>query len=177
MFTLFQGGRMHTTHVSSGGRYPVLRSLAILYLFAAAGVLVLGIIRAVTVLAQGGPVNDFFGAPTNVTGRILVALSWLAVTFIGVIGMLGVAELIKLFIDIEHNTRAAGMRMTSASAAAAPPEVDIIATPTGVTTVVANNGGPAAVGAAGSDGTPPGGRMGQWLEGEETAEGALFRGH
>ena|SRR5688572_13520806 len=159
---------MHTTHVSSGGRYPVLRSLAILYLFAAVAVLVLGVSRAVTVLVQGGPVNDFFGAPTNMTGRLLVAACWLGVTFIGVLGMLAFAELIKLFIDIEHNTRTAGAR---AAAAAAAPEIDVIATPTG-TTVVATS--------AGSDGTDAhktGGRVGQWLEGEETAEGALLRGH
>src|SRR5215213_8867692 len=101
---------MHTTHVSSGGRYPVLRSLAILYLFAAVAVLVLGVMRAVNVLVSGAPVNDFFGTASNMSGRILVALSWVAVTFIGVLGMLAFAELIKLFMDIEHNTRTAGMR-------------------------------------------------------------------
>ena len=162
---------MHTTHVSSGGRYPVLRSLAILYLFAAVGVLVLGVMRAVTVLVQGGPVNDFFGAPTNMTGRIMVAMCWLGATFIGVIGMLAFAELIKLFIDIENNTRTAGARAVAAAAAA--PEIDVIATPTG-TTVVATS----AAGSEGTDGgRKTGGRVGQWLEGEETAEGALLRGH
>ena len=150
---------MHTTHVSSGGRYPVLRSLAILYLVAAVGVVVVGVWRAVNVLVQqDAAANDLFGAPTGMSGRILVAVSWLAATFIGVLMMFGIAELIKLFIDIEHNTRMAAdaldrSRATGMSAAIVVPEG-----------AVSGN----------ADGT--GGRVGQWLEGEETAEGACFAG-
>jgi hypothetical protein len=154
---------MHTTHVSSGGRYPVLRTVAILYLIAAVGVLALGIWRAVDVMVRGDAIGaDVFGATTTVGGRAMVAASWLAATFIGVLAMFGVAELIKLFIDIEHNTRMAGMRMM-------PSEVVSTAPGTTTATTVVSTGG--------SDGAAPGGRIGQWLEGEETAEGALIRGH
>lgn len=150
---------MHTTHVSSGGRYPVLRTLAILYLVAALGVFVVGIWHAVSVLVQGGQVDDLFGAPTNLAGRAFVACSWLAATFIGVLAMLGIAELIKLLIDIEHNTRMARMPNTmSATAVAIDENTAVVVTP--------------AVDIEGK-----GGRIGQWLEGEETAEAALLRGH
>ena len=145
---------MRHTHIQSGGRYPVLRTLAILYLAGACLPLIYGAWRAVNVLMYGQSPGDVFGAPTNWAGRIIVALSWLAVSFLSVLGMVAVAELIKLFVDIEHNTRMAAMRYGPAPAAEAA------ATP------------------AGSDSAD--GRMGgrlPWLDGEETAEGALVRGH
>ncbi len=154
---------MHTTHVSSGGRYPVLRTLAILYLVAAVGVFILGCWRAVNVLVNGDTTTtDMFGASTGISGRALVAVSWFAATIIAVLAMLGVAELIKLFIDIERNTRMAGMRSMASEVVATPSAVAV--SPDAPTTVVSS-----------ADGT--GGRMSQWLEGEETAEGALLRGH
>ena len=166
---------MHAPHVASGGRYPVLRTLAILYLFAAVAVLILGIWRAISILASDGPVNDVFGGvATNMGGKALVALSWLATTFIGVLAMFGIAELIKLFIDIEHNTRVAGMR-----GAAGVTEVAVV----GEGTAAVITPGAATAGSAGSngprvgEGVPGGSRVGQLLEGEETAEGALIRGH
>jgi hypothetical protein len=159
---------MHTTHVSSGGRYPVLRTLAILYLFAAAAVLVIGVWRAVSVLV-GGTDGDLFGATPNMASRWLAAFAWIAASFIGVLGMFAVAELIKLLIDIEHNTRLAGMRSMAG---------DVVATTTvpapGTTAVVT---GTRDNGMAVGEGVPGGGRIGQLLEGEETAEGALIRGH
>src|SRR3954467_6052436 len=100
---------MHTTHVSSGGGYPGPRPLAILYLFGAAAVLVIGVWRAVAVLV-GSTDSDLFFATPNMASRWLAAFSWVAASFIGVLGMFAVAELIKLLIDIEHNTRLAGMR-------------------------------------------------------------------
>ena len=163
---------MHTTHVSSGGRYPVLRTLAILYLFAAAAVLVLGVWRAVSVLI-GATDGDLFGATPNMASRWLAAFSWLAASFIGVLGMFAVAELIKLAIDIEHNTRLAGMRAMAGDVVATTtvPAPGVAATV--VVTETSDNGGVAAAGS----GVPGGGRIGQLLEGEETAEGALIRGH
>ena len=160
---------MHTTHVSSGGRYPVLRTLAILYLFAAAAVLVIGAWRAVAVLV-GNTDADLFGATPNMASRWLAAFSWVAASFIGVLGMFAFAELIKLLIDIEHNTRLAGMRAMAGDVVATT-TVPAPGTTTVVTTAVGDNG--TRVG----EGVPGGGRIGQLLEGEETAEGALIRGH
>jgi hypothetical protein len=161
---------MHTTHVSSGGRYPVLRTLAILYLFAAAAVLVLGVWRAVSVLI-GGTDADLFGATPNMASRWLAAFAWLAASFIGVLGMFAVAELIKLLIDIEHNTRLAGMRAMAG---------DVVATTTvpapGVAAVVVSET-TRDNGMTAGEAVPGGGRVRQLLEGEETAEGALIRGH
>ena len=154
---------MHTTHVSSGGRYPALRALAILYLVAAVAVLVVGVWRAIRVLSAADPSGfDVFGATPDMASRALSAVSWLAASFIGVLVMFGVAELIKLLIDIERNTRLAAMRSAAIETGAA--------TATTATTVTAGADG---VG----EGVPGGGRLGQLLEGEETAEGALIRGH
>jgi len=160
---------MHTTHVSSGGRYPVLRTLAILYLLGAVAVLVLGVWRAVNVITATDPgAADIFGATPSLASRLLVAVSWLAASFIGVLAMFGVAELIKLLIDIEHNTRLAGMRaMGDHVGATAVTTTSAGMMPVATTTVVSGDGA----------GVPAGGRVGQFLEGEETAEGALIRGH
>ena len=146
---------MRHAHIQSGGRYPVLRTLAILYLIGALLPLAYGVWRAVHVLMYGQSPGDIFGAPTNWTGRVIVAVSWLAASFLSVLAMVAVAELIKLFVDIEHNTRLAAMHHAPAAAAPAPPETPAGGVPTD---------------------TRPGGRL-PWLEGEETAEGALVRGH
>jgi hypothetical protein len=142
---------MRHASIQSGGRYPVLRTLAILYLAGALIPLFFGVWRAVNVLIFGQSPDDFFGAPTGWAGRIFVAASWLAASFLSVLAMVAVAELIKLFVDIEHNTRAAALRYAAEpTTAQAPPPLP-------------------------PDGTP-GGRL-QWLDSEETAEGALVRGH
>ena len=147
---------MRHTHIQTGGRYPVLRALAILYLVGACIPLVFGVWRAAYVLMYGHSPEDFFGAPTGWAGRFIVAASWLAASFLSVLFMVAVAELIKLFVDIEHNTRMSAMRFAPAPAPA-PSEPETAA-------AVASGDGRA------------GGRL-QWLEGEETAEGALIRGH
>jgi hypothetical protein len=144
---------MRHTHIESGGRYPVLRTLAILYLVGAAVVLVYGIWRAASVLIYGQTTDNFFGEPAGWAGRISVAASYLAVSFFTVLFMVAFAELIKLFVDIERNTRMSAM----AVAAAAPASME-----------------PASSTAPGDGRT--GGRL-PWIEGEETAEGALLRGH
>lgn len=154
---------MRHTHIQSGGRYPVLRTLAILYLVGACLPLFFGVWRATNVLIYGQSPDDFFGAPTGWAGRIFVAASWLAASFLSVLAMVAIAELIKLFVDIEHNTRMAAMRYAPATAAepssAATPAPADLAQPTG--TVGDSHAG---------------GRMAQWLEGDETAEGSLIRG-
>jgi hypothetical protein len=165
---------MHTTHVSSGGRYPVLRTLAIIYLFAAVVVFCLGVARAIYVLV-GAADGDLFFATPNMASRWLAAFSWVGASFITALGMFAIAVLIKLLIDIERNSRLAGMRAMAG---------DVVATTTvpapGTTTVVVtesrDNGMAVAAGEV-AVAPPGGGRIGQLLEGEETAEGALLRGH
>ena len=148
---------LHRPHLTNAARYPVLRTLAILYMVGAAAVLIIGVWRAVRVLAWGGDYvsHDLFGNTNTFESRLMVAVSWLATAFVGGIVMLAIAELIKLFMDIERNTRAAAhgpAAMTSAASVAAVP----------------------GDGAATS---PAGGRVATLIEGEETAEGALLRGH
>jgi hypothetical protein len=148
---------LHRPHLTNAARYPVLRALAILYLFAAAAVLVVGVWRAVQVLIWGGDfvTHDLFGSTNTLGARVMVAASWLASAFVGVLVMLAIAELIKLLMDIERNTRAIAhgpAAMTSAAAAAG------------------------AVPGDGAAATTAGGRI-ALVEGEETAEGALLRGH
>jgi hypothetical protein len=131
---------MRAAHFASGGRYPVLRSLAILYMIGAILTGIGGIVLACWM---------FFALP-GLQNHVTAGVVTLAATFLVVLSMLAVAEVLKLFIDIEHNSRMMG-RMESASEMAA------------------------AESAAGGPNGARGGR--RWLEGEETAEGALLRGH
>jgi hypothetical protein len=82
----------------SGGRYPVLRALGILYMIGAAGALCYGLYWTGWAL---------FAAPGSMGDRFPLALQAFAATFFGVITIFAIAELIKLMIDIEHNTRMA----------------------------------------------------------------------
>jgi hypothetical protein len=125
---------MHKPHVMSGGRYPVLRALALLYLIAAAVAVIAGVVGIGYVLASA---ND------AMTGRLILAAGVIAATFFVVISLLAIAELLKLFMDIEHNSRV--MRSNV-------------------------NGEAVAV--------MPGGHTNRMATlDEETAEGALLRGH
>jgi hypothetical protein len=147
---------MHTSHanhhLSSGGRYPVLRTIGIFYLLGAALTTIAGI------AAAGW---ELFRAPDNMINRIQLSLGVLAATFFAVLAMLMIAEVIKLFIDMEHNTRMTAMAMAMRAEGAAP-------TPAG--TVVAP-GVPV-------DGVAVAPRMAAFHSpDEETAEGALLRGH
>ena len=132
---------MTRTHIMTGGRYPVLRALAILYMLGAVAALCYGIYWIGWSL---------FAAPGSMGERFTLAMQALAATFFGVVTVLAVAELIKLMIDIEHNTRATAMGSASV-----------------------NGGGTTAVVSAGADGHTN--RMAQ-LD-EESAEAALLRGH
>jgi hypothetical protein len=87
----------------SGGRYPVLRALAIIYLLAAA-VTAIGAVGAALYLLVRFP----YGGPLD---RVFLAMGALVAGFYVVISMLAIAELIKLVIDIEHNTRMSAPRM------------------------------------------------------------------
>jgi len=138
---------MHTTHLSSGGRYPVLRTVAILFMLGAVFAIIGGIYWLVRTLQM-----------INVWDRVTWSAVAVSAAFFSALISVGMAELIKLLIDMEHNTRVAAQQSgVDARAAAAMT-------------------GPAAAVPAGVDGQPAG-RTNQWLEGEETAEGALLRGH
>ena len=126
------------SHLASGGRYPVLRAFAILYMIMAVVALISGLIAAGWALAA---------APWNIGGRIVLSLLALAGTFFLIVGTLAIAEVLKLFMDIEHNTRITALRMMGQKIAAAN-----LTTSDGKTNRIAD------------------------LD-EETAEAALMRGH
>lgn len=90
----------------TGGRYPVLRALGILYIVAALGAVCVGLYWVGWHL---------FAAPMGMGEKIAWAAWTLVGTFIAVVTLLAVAELIKLMIDIEHNTRMAANGKTPAT--------------------------------------------------------------
>ena len=94
-----------------------------------------------------------FAAPETLGTRLVYAMIALSGTFFTVVSILAAAEALKLVLDIERNTRAIAYEARAMSA------------PT-----------PAVTDSLPTDGQKTGGRL-QWLEGEETAEGALLRGH
>src|SRR5687767_13863649 len=96
--SFFGGHVMHAPHVLSGGRYPVLRSLAIIYVIGA------GLAAISTVI---GVLYALFGTDFAWTDRLIITLGALTAGFFLVLTMLAIAEVLKLFIDVEHNTRAA----------------------------------------------------------------------
>jgi hypothetical protein len=136
---------MARPHVLSGGRYPVLRALAIFYLIAGVFTLLAGIAGAIYML-----VAFRYG---NMIDRTFLAIGSLVATFYLVITMLAIAEVIKLAIDVEHNTR-----MGAAGHVGMPQSVSS-------TTMMPDT----------STASRDGGRLGH-LD-EETAEAALLRGH
>ena len=141
---------MDRPHLMSGGRYPVLRSLGILYLIGAGVSILAGVAGIVWAFADG---------PGDMSDRLIIAGAMLAGTFFLVLSMLAFAELLKLFIDVEHNTRTIGMSAPAATTTSvtAPPSGAVVAETTT---------------------SRDGGRINriQQLD-EETAEEALIRGH
>ena len=95
----------------SGGRYPVLRALAIIYLVAAVVAVLAGLLVAGWALIS---------APWGVGDRIALALTVLAGAFFVVLTMCAIAEALKLFIDIEHNTRLTAVSRFATAAANGP---------------------------------------------------------
>lgn len=143
---------MHTPHVVSGGRYPVLRALAIMYVLGAA-------LAILAVLA--GIIWIFARAPGTFVDHLIMSIGALVGGFVMVVSLLAVAELLKLFIDIEHNTRMGmpgriGMSMSLPSGEIATASVG----------AGSGNNGPVA---------DASNRI-TALD-EETAEAALIRGH
>lgn len=112
------------SHVAPGGRYPVLRTIAILWLVAAVLALCYGVYQAVCVLAgihslEIVPVAGDWGS------RVSAFFIWLAATFFAVIVNVGIAELIKLAIDVERNTRATALNTSAIPDAPCPPTMVI----------------------------------------------------
>jgi len=101
---------MHRAHVKSGGRYPVLRALGILSMVGALGIVLLGL------YAIGW---SLFAAPASMYERIALAGGALVGTFVSTVVVLAFAELIKLMIDVEHNTRLTSMGSATAGNGAA----------------------------------------------------------
>jgi hypothetical protein len=149
-FHLYPEVRMHTTQVRSGGRYPVLRSLAILYLIGSAVAVLGGLIAAGWALVR---------APYAPGDRVILAVGALAAAFFVVISMLAIAEVLKLFIDMEHNTRVTAMLMRPATPPAPPASVE-----------------PGMTGVPGVTGERQYTNRLDALD-DETAEAALLRGH
>jgi hypothetical protein len=91
---------MESVHFRSGGRYPVLRSIAIIYVFLGAIAILGGIVAMLWMLIR---------APFGPMDRVILAAAALVSSVFGCALMLGAAEVIKLFVDLEHNTRMASM--------------------------------------------------------------------
>jgi hypothetical protein len=160
---------MRHPHVTSGGRYPALRTIAVLYLIGSIFVAGLCVWQAVRVFTDGGGETTvaLIGPTNSMGGKVMAGVCWLAAGFIGLLVMFAVAEMIKLFIDIEHNTRALAHAGTASAAARAGES--IAADGTGV----ASNGTTVHEGPA----IPFVVRDRKLFAGDETAEGALLRGH
>ena len=139
---------MHKPHVMSGGRYPVLRALAIMYLVGA----------ALTALALVvGIIYIYARATGTILDRTIMSIGAIVSAFFVVVSMLALAEVLKLFIDVEHNTRMAAQGRAGAPATVA------MTSPTGIAVAeISRNDG---------------GRLGDLNIDEETAEAALIRGH
>jgi hypothetical protein len=133
---------MQRPHVMSGGRYPVLRSLAIIYVVGAALAALATLVTLIYI-----PFSNFAW-----TDKLIMFVGASAAGFFLTVGSLALAEVLKLFIDVEHNTRMSG---------------------SGARTMVSVGPGVAEIASVGGNG--PTNRL-DALD-EETAEAALIRGH
>jgi hypothetical protein len=114
---LYNGGTMNVMHrvqFTSGGRYPVLRAIALIYLFLGGVSIVAGIVSVFWMLIR---------APFAPVDRIILAAAALVASVFWCALMLGAAEIIKLFVDLEHNTRMATIYKPATPPAAEMPTV------------------------------------------------------
>jgi hypothetical protein len=111
---------MPQPHIASGGRYPILRTIAILWLVSALLSLVGGVYQAICSLIDARAQEVVLLHSSAMSSRVMAFFIWLAVTFFVVILSIAVAELIKLAIDVEHNTRMTSLRASTASSAEPP---------------------------------------------------------
>ncbi len=107
---------MRKPHIMTGGRYPVLRSVAILSLLCAA-------LAALGAVVAAGWVSTQLG-DRSMGQRMLLALPILGGGVLAVIGILVFAEVLELFIDMATSLRMLAQRQARPRAAdpLAPPE-------------------------------------------------------
>jgi hypothetical protein len=148
----------------SGGRYPVLRSLAIIYLVGAA-------LAAVSTVLTAG---YFLFGGLGWTDKLIAMVGTLTGGFLLVVTMLAFAEVLKLFIDVEHNTRMAAPGRTGMPAAASM--TIVAAAPESPAMAAVDGGNGAVVVTTTAPATPAHINRLEHLD-EETAEAALLRGH
>jgi len=103
---------MQHVQFSSGGRYPVLRAIAIIYVFLGGIAVIGGILTMLWMLIR---------APFSATDRVILAAAALAGSVFAGALILGAAEVIKLFVDLEHNTRMAAMDRATTPPTGQPP--------------------------------------------------------
>ena len=164
----------HKSHLLSGGRYPVLKTIAILYLIGACAVALYGLFVAAWCLF--GPPAVWI--PVSFTpawgSRIMGCISAIGGPFLAVISMLAIAEGIKLFIDGANSLRMIARGHMSGIMSSASPSVAVVTD--GAAVVSTSTTSPATT-VSSSDGRM-GGRLGALEEIDaETAEAALLRGH
>jgi hypothetical protein len=159
----------HKSHLMSGGRYPVLKTIAILYLIGGVVVALYGLfVAAWCLFGQPAPWIPV-GHALNWGSRIMACITALGLTFFGVISMLAIAEGIKLFIDGANS-----LRMMAAGRSASSSGSNVSVMTEGPAVVTASDLSPSI---SSSDGKF-GGRLATLEELDaETAEGALLRGH
>lgn len=98
---------MRKPHIMTGGRYPVLRSVAILSLLCAALAMCIAVISAGWVITQLG--DRSFGQ------RAALAFTVLGGGFLVAIAILMVAEVVELFIDMATSLRMIANRQSLAA--------------------------------------------------------------
>jgi len=166
----------HKSHLLSGGRYPVLKTIAILYLIGACAVAIYGLFVAAWCLF-GQPAVWIPVSFTPAWGsRIMGCISAIGGTFLAVISMLAIAEGIKLFIDAANSLRMMARGSMSGATSASPSVAVVTDGPAMVSTSTSPSPQPVSM-TGGTDGRM-GGRLGALEEIDaETAEAALLRGH
>jgi hypothetical protein len=102
---------MQRVQFSSGGRYPVLRAIALIYLILGGVSIIAGIVSVFWMLIR---------APYDAVDRVVLAAAALVAATFWCALMLGAAEIIKLFVDLEHNTRMMSMYRPTDSTPAEP---------------------------------------------------------
>ena len=91
---------MQVPHMSSGGRYPVLRAVGILCIVFAGVSILVGLYFAALC----------FTLPERLPMRLVYAAGSLIGAFVSLVGFLGAAELLKLFMDMERHARHIALR-------------------------------------------------------------------
>jgi hypothetical protein len=153
----------------SGGRYPVLRSLAIIYVIG-------GALAALSTILSAGYI--LLGTRFAWSDKLIMCVGALTAGFFLVLTMFAVAEVLKLFIDVEHNTRMAVPGRIGMPAAAMTPAIPAsggMVVTESVTVATSDGNGAPMMPALAATSAAHVNRLHQ-LD-EETAEAALLRGH